>query len=227
MLFRSVVRVYHSAMAMAALVFMTAVTKVFAPRGSFPFVVFPRTGLSDDTGTALANPAAAKCAALETEVDRWAVAEADIKCSRLSQFRIRLPVGYENCLHQPTVDGDGEHLGHIVGSWCRRDSDGKAQASPSVSFWIGSDEGYPTVGMPPGTRQVALRECSDMVDGVRVQIARFILAEVRQNESYWIAAYWALREDLVITALWSGPDALAEREGLAIIRSMYAAPVVD
>jgi hypothetical protein len=226
MLFRSVVRVYHSAMAMAALVFITAATKVFAPRGSFPFVVFPRTGFGD-AGTVLANPAAAKCAALETEIDRWAVAEADIRCSRLSQFRIRLPVGYENCLHQPTVDGDGEHLGHIVGSWCRKGPDGNAQASPSVSFWIGSDEGYPTVGMPPGTRQVALRECSDVVDGVRVQIARFILADVRQNESYWIAACWALREDLVITALWTGPDALAEREGLAIIGSMHAVPVDD
>lgn len=227
MFFRSVARIYHSARAMAALVVMTAVVKVFAPRGSFPFVVFPRTGFGDSAGTVLANPTAVKCEALDTVIDRWAVAEADIKCSHLSQFRIRLPVGYENCLHQPFRDGDGDHLGHILGSWCRNDPHGKAQASPTVSFWIGSEEGYPTVGMPPGTRQVALRECSDVIDGVRIQIARFILADVRQNESHHIAAYWTLREDLVITASWSGPDALAEREGLAIIRSTYAAPVVD
>lgn len=224
MFFRSFARVYHSVLAIVELVFVTVATKLIAPRGAFPFVVFPRTGHGDDEGTVSANPAAVRCEPLEREVGRWAVAEAEVKCSQLKRLTVRLPAEYENRLLQPIVDGDVEHLGHIVGSWWKKDPNGDPEASPSVSFWIGSDAGYPTVGMPPGTRQIVLHECWDTIDGARLHIARFTLADVRRNKRYWVAAYCTLREDLVLTASWSGPDAVTEREGLAIIRSMRAEP---
>jgi hypothetical protein len=137
-------------------VVMRAIARIVGGRNATPFVVFPRSLGGPGTGSRVpAGPTARSCEESNLDTSGWNDDTAAVPSARISSLRVRVPpefVAAEYNVHE----AEGAHWDHILGTWyVRRDVNDPVDL-PSESFWIGPEAGYPTLGMPPGTRQSCL-----------------------------------------------------------------------
>ncbi len=156
----------------------------------------------------------------------WRVVHTNVPSKYLQAVTLRLPTRlHENRhdVHWDVPEGSSEFWGHILGSW---DSAGGAWPNiylESIAFWIGPNEGYPTVGIAGDDHpeQASVAECVLETDIGRLPV---VLFEVRSPaiplNTYYVGTYWSLEPGVYISAQGQAPDSSTRSQLLAALATV-------
>lgn len=168
--------------------------------------VYPRLPVRDASRPFVGDPAAPRCAPVATPTADagWSRRTPGASSRRLSDLSVPLPAEWVSNDRERYEDGEGEHWGHIMGSWMVPPPAGRRTppwVDGSLSMWIGSDEGYPSYGRD-GAQQGAIRECR--FDGPAGD-AFLVVYELETSDGveHVVSAYWP-----VVPGAWLGATAI-------------------
>jgi hypothetical protein len=167
---------------------------------------YPRLPGRDASRPFAGDPAAPRCPPVEvpTAAAGWSRRTPGSTTTRLSDLSVPLPAGWRSDDRGRYTDGEGEHWGHIMGSWVvppPADRRTPPWTDASLSMWIGNEEGYPSYGRGDA-QQGALRECR--FDGPAGEA--FLVAyelETPDGVEHVVSAYWP-----VVPGAWLGATAI-------------------
>lgn len=197
--------------------------RMLAGTKATPFVVFPHSPAGPGSGDWVpADPAAPPCVISQIDTTEWMEVVAPVSSRRIRSLSLRVPRPFEGSDWEDVHEGEEEFLGHILGTWhvLERGASGPPEVVRDVTFWIGPQEGYPTVGMPPGTKQLSYSECQAMLNGRHMRMALFTLSPPIGRERYYASAFWRVGSGAWVTALAGGPNREAQLEAATILQSV-------
>jgi len=191
--------------------------------------LFPQIGDSSrrlDGGAFRAAAKAPPCT-LPAVIDssEWHIVATNERSKYLQAVTLTLPTRFRqgtSHFESEIPEGSIQFWGHSLGSW---DAGGVGPDIyiEDIGFWIGPNEGYPTVGVAGDDRpeQKAVSEC---VLKTAVGLLPVVLFDVRSPSlpftMYYVGTYWALEPDVYITAQGQASDSVARSQLLAALATI-------
>lgn len=172
----------------------------------------------------LGDPRAAICPPPGVDTGNWVTDRPTGRSSRIADVTLRVPDEYiaEHDFRN-VRDGVGER---ILGSWTveRPGAPSGERVERVFALWVGPEEGYPTVGLPPDTEQLQLRECRRPAGAHTLRLVRYVVAGPEVRHGFFVGAYWDVSPGVWLTASAAGPDGRSQDEAQAIFESVRFRP---
>jgi hypothetical protein len=188
------------------------------PPGNTAAEIFPRlAGRRYDSGSLLGDSSAGPCHPPTVDTASWTRRSCPVPSSRVSGVTLLLPPVFRPA-HLQLESEPTPVLGHILGSWHMEEIGGPPVRS--VTIWLETHPGYPSIAAPVGTQQRAFFECRIDIASRSGYLSSFVLDVPHAGPRQYLAAYWPARDGVWLAAQCSSPERSEEPSMRAMILSV-------